>query len=108
MRILVLERHITMQQLAAEFGVTDRTIRSDVAVLTVDYPLKTVRGNGGCVKLADWYHPHRNILSRRHQAALMRQIDKAEEADKKDLREILVSLGSPAVIQQIKGKGLLM
>jgi len=63
MRILIGRRHETMKQLAYELDVTDRTIRTDITVLTVDYPLETVRGNGGCVKLAGWYNPHRRILS---------------------------------------------
>ena len=62
-RILVSRRHETMKQLASELNVTDRTIRTDITVLTVDYPLETVRGNGGCVKVADWYHPHKHSLS---------------------------------------------
>ena len=63
MRILGKRRRETMKQLANELNVTDRTIRTDITILTVDYPLETVRGNGGCVKLADWYHPHKRILS---------------------------------------------
>ena len=45
MRILVSRRHETMGQLASELLVTDRTIRSDITALAVDYPLETVRGN---------------------------------------------------------------
>jgi predicted DNA-binding transcriptional regulator YafY len=63
MRILEARRHETMTRLATELGVTDRTIRTDITVLTCDYPLETVRGNGGGVHVADWYRPHRNILS---------------------------------------------
>lgn len=40
-----------MGRLALELGVTRRTIRSDITALTVDYPLETQRGNGGCVKV---------------------------------------------------------
>ena len=64
MRILTARRRETMGRLADELHVTSRTIRSDVIALMVDYPLETQRGNGGCVKVADWYHPHRNIPCR--------------------------------------------
>ena len=63
-RIMVARRQESMQVLASELGVTDRTIRADILALTAEYPLETVRGNGGGVRIADWYHPHKNILSK--------------------------------------------
>lgn len=97
MRILVARRHETMSRLARELGVTDRTIRTDITILTVDYPLDTVRGNGGCVKVADWYHPHRNIFSREQETVLADLLDKADEpCQRKVLREMLAAFGSPA------------
>ena len=55
MRIMVARRQENMQVLAAELGVTDRTIRNDILVLTAEYPLETSRGNGGGVRIADWW-----------------------------------------------------
>ena len=83
-----------MRNLAFELGVTDRTIRSDITALTVDHPIETIRGNGGCVKLAEWYHPHRNILSQEHQTVLRQMLDKADEYQNRVLLEILTSFGS--------------
>jgi transcriptional antiterminator len=96
MRILVGRRHETMGSLAVELGVTDRTIRSDINVLTVDYPLDTVRGNGGCVKVADWYHPHKNILSQEQQTVLIQLLDKSDRHQNKILREMLAAFGTSA------------
>ena len=70
MRILVARRATTMPVLARTFGVTTRTIQNDILALTVDYPLETKQGNGGCVKVADWYHPHRNLLNEEQQRTL--------------------------------------
>ena len=70
MRILTARRSITMPELARTFQVTTRTIQNDVVALTVDYPLETQQGKGGCVKVAQWYHPHRNILSGEQQRVL--------------------------------------
>jgi len=95
MRILVSRRNETMGQLATELGVTDRTIRSDITILTVDYPLDTFRGNGGCVKVADWYHPHKNILSQEQQTVLIQLLDKSDRHEHKILREMLAALGTP-------------
>lgn len=97
MRILIGRRRETMTRLARELGVTDRTIRTDITILTVDYPLDTVRGNGGCVKVADWYHPHRNIFSREQESVVIAMLDKADEPyQQKVLREMLAAFGSPA------------
>jgi transcriptional antiterminator len=100
MRILVGRRQETMGQLAQELGVTDRTIRTDITILTADYPLDTVRGHGGCVKVEDWYHPHKNILSQEQQTTLIQLLDKADEPQRRTLREMLASFGSPAAREQ--------
>ena len=72
-----------MQVLAAELGrVTDRTIRNDILVLTAEYPLETSRGNGGGVRIADWYHPHKNILSQEQISVLEQLMDKADDEQK--------------------------
>ena len=102
MRILVSRRHETMRRLADELSVTDRTIRTDITVLTADYPLETVRGNGGCVKVADWYHPHRNILSLEQVTVLEELICKADEPQQRVLKEMLVALGPSAIRDQYK------
>lgn len=94
MRILVGRRQETMRMLADELGVSDRTIRTDISVLTVEHPLETVRGNGGCVKLADWYRPNRNILSQEQQHVLSQMIEKGDVHQVKVLSEILTAYGS--------------
>lgn len=104
MRILVARRHETMAELANELGVTDRTIRTDITVLTADYPLETVRGNGGGVKIADWYHPHKNFLSSEHQTVLIKMLDKADKQEQKILLEMLAEFGSPDISKTISGK----
>lgn len=83
-----------MGRLALELGVTRRTIRSDITALTVDYPLETQRGNGGCVKVADWYHPHRNILSCEQQRVLSELISSCDAYQANVLRQMLTEYGS--------------
>ena len=100
MRILIGRRRETMARLARELGVTDRTIRTDITMLTVDYPLDTVRGNGGHVKVADWYHPHKRMLNHEQQTVLVQLLDKANESQQKVLREILSAYGSPVSREQ--------
>ena len=95
MRILIARRAESAPQLAQELGVCLNTIRHDILVLTADYPLETRTGNGGCVYLPDWYHPHRNILSNEQKQTLSQLMESANEQQAKVLREMLVEYGSP-------------
>ena len=85
MRIMTARRQESMGRLALELGVTR---------LTVDYPLETQRGNGGCVKVADWYHPHRNILSCEQQRVLSELISGCDAYQANVLRQMLTEYGS--------------
>jgi predicted DNA-binding transcriptional regulator YafY len=95
MRILTARRRETMSRLADELGVADRTIRTDITVLTAEYPLETVRGTGGCVKVADWYHPHRHLLSEEQQRVLARLAALGDEHEQQVVLGILAAYGSP-------------
>ena len=83
-----------MRALADELHVTTRTIRTDITVLTADYPLETTRGNGGCVRLADWYHPHNRLLSREQQQVLTELVAVSDARQARGLRELLSAYGS--------------
>lgn len=95
MRILVARRAESAPQLARELGVHVNTIQRDIIALTADYPLETRTGNGGCVYLPDWYHPHRNILSEEQAQTLTQLLESANEQQAKVLREMLLEYGSP-------------
>ncbi|MCL2004086.1 MAG: HTH domain-containing protein [Oscillospiraceae bacterium] len=104
-RILACKRQVSMGELAREFGVTTRTIQNDITALMVEYPFETIRGNGGGVKLADWYHPHKRLLTQEQQAVLLQLLDKADECQQEILREILSAFGSPAMREKFETKG---
>ena len=73
MDILCREQHTTTARLAAEVGVTERTIRNDITTLSLHYPIQTIRGRyGGGVQLADWFKPQSNTLSSRQKNLLER------------------------------------
>jgi len=93
MKILTARRQENMQNLAREFGVTDRTIRNDILVLTIEYPLETCRGNGGGVKLADWYYPHKNLFSIEQIHTLQKLMRVADEYQKAVLEGMLRAYG---------------
>ena len=55
LELLNIRRSEKIENLAAEFGVTERTIRSDIEALTCCYPIKTKRGRyGGGVEVESW------------------------------------------------------
>jgi predicted DNA-binding transcriptional regulator YafY len=62
-RILIFSKKITVPLLALRFGVSEKTIRRDLKELILEYPIKSVSGNGGGICFEDWFHPYRNILS---------------------------------------------
>lgn len=70
---LNLRREDTYDNLAREFKVSKRTIRYDIEVLICSYPIETVRGRHGCVRLADWFHLDRKKLTHK-EANLLRRI----------------------------------
>ena len=71
---LCQRRQDTVENLAAEFKVSPRTIRYDIETLTRSYPVETVRGRyGGGVKVSDWYHPTRRTLYP-EQVALLKKV----------------------------------
>lgn len=100
-RIMVARRQENMQVLAAELGVTDRTIRNDILVLTAEYPLETSRGNGDGVRIADWYHPNKNILSKGQISVLEQLMDKADEEQKRVLDQMLREYGSNSYVPSV-------
>jgi len=101
MRILISRRHVTMVHLAGEFGVRRGAIVNDITALTSEYPIETVRGNGGGVRLPDWYRPHSNTLTANQQTALIQLLDTADEFQRKAIFEILTSHGSPGIREKL-------
>lgn len=95
MRILTARRHETAPHLARELGVCLNTIRTDIKTLTREFPLETSRGNDGCIRVAEWYHPHRNILSKEQQIVLSQLMETATEQQCEVLQQMLVEYGSP-------------
>ena len=103
MRILVARRSETAPRLARELSVGVNTIRRDILALTLDFPLETMPGKYGCVHVADWYHPHRNIMSAEQQTVLSQLMESATKQQREVLRQMLVEYGSPKTRQTMNG-----
>lgn len=60
---LCQRRYDTRENLASEFGVSKRTIENDILVLSLEYPIYTLQGNGGGIYVEDGYRLDRKYLS---------------------------------------------
>ena len=72
LEMLSVAKLVTYSRLAQELGVSIETIRTDITALMCLYPIETVRGCNGGVKLADRQHFHRKTLSDDQTAFLIK------------------------------------
>lgn len=93
MRILVGCRITTEQRLSRELGVTRQTIHMDIRVLMRDYPIYIVKGRAGGVRLPDWYHLDRRILSIKQITVIKELLPVANIEQRKVLVEMLKEYG---------------
>lgn len=92
---LCSRRHETVANLAEEHNVTTRTIRHDLSIITLSYPIETVRGRyGGGVKLADWYQPTSRTLCP-EQLRLLKKIATSLEGDELTVLNSIFSQFAP-------------
>lgn len=95
LRILISRRKDKIENLATEFGVSYNTIRADIYELSLEFPIDTIQGYEGGVKVLDSFHPNKNRLTEEQEKVLKKLIVMlADEADKKILLEILQEFGS--------------
>ena len=63
LEVLCRRRSDTVENLANEFGVSKRTIKYDIEYLSLSYPVYTVQGHGGGVRIDDGYRLGMKYLS---------------------------------------------
>ena len=91
LEILCLRRHETIGNLAHEFNVSQETIRRDITVLTCSYPVETVRGGHGGVRVADWFHLDRRTLNADEITFLRRLEGQLGGTDREMLNRIITT-----------------
>lgn len=93
---LLEHRETTRFELSNHFNVSLRTIERDILILSCSYPIITIQGGGGGIKIADGYRLGMKYLSE-SQAALLEQL--SETLSGKDLeimQSILIIFSKPA------------
>ena len=95
LEVLCLRRFDTIDHLADEFGVSRRTIRYDLEVLQCSYPIETVKGGGGGVRVMDGYYIGMKYLNS-GQAALLEKLSETLSGDELlTLQSILKTFSKP-------------
>ena len=89
LEILCLRRHETTENLAHEFNVSRETIRRDITVLTCSYPVETVQGSHGGVRVADWFHLDRRALNSDEITFLRKLEGQLDGTDREMLNRII-------------------
>ncbi len=88
---LCLRRFDTVGNLAHEFNVSCETIRRDITILTCSYPIETVQGSHGGIKVADWFHLDRRSLNSDEITFLRRLERQLDGPDREMLTRIITS-----------------
>ena len=89
LEVLCLRRHDTYRNLAHEFNVSTGTIRRDIVVLTCSYPIETVQGGHGGVRVAEWFHLDRRALNSAENTFLRRLAESLDGPDLEMLNRII-------------------
>ncbi len=90
-------RHETLDNLAFEFGVSKRTIRYDIEILSRLYPIYTVTGTYGGIYILDGYRLDNRHLTDKECGVLERLAEEANKEDKIVIYQIIKTFSKPKV-----------
>lgn len=82
-------RFDTIDNLMSEFGVSRSTIKRDIEILSLSYPLETKKGTGGGVYVAEGYFLGRKYLSDK-QTELLEEICVTLSGERYDLMQTIL------------------
>lgn len=93
LEVLCLRRFDTVENLAFEFGVSGRTIRNDVLILSCEYPIYTAKGNGGGIRVDEKFRLGKPYLKDDQQELLQRLLPNLDGKDAEVMKSILNTFG---------------
>ena len=88
-------RSDSIDNLAFEFGVSRRTMRNDIEILSLSFPLYTIPGSRGGVFVADGFSLGKRYLTNEQTDLLMRLIPTLSGSDADIMKSILQTFGLP-------------
>lgn len=75
MRLLCRRRHETVMNIAAEFGVSERTVRRDIEILSLSEPIYTQSGRyGGGVYVTENYNMDKMYFTENEEIVFMKLV----------------------------------
>lgn len=95
LEVLMARRQETVPNLMQELGVSRCTILRDIDVLSCSYPIFTVRGNGGGVRVADGYYLDRRYLKPDQEALIHKLLPGLKPEEQVVMQSILDSFAKP-------------
>ncbi len=95
LEILMSRRQETVPNLMQELGVSRCTILRDVEALSCSYPIYTVQGNGGGIRVADGYYVDRRYLKSDQEDLLRELLAGLTPEKQKVMRGILDTFAKP-------------
>lgn len=93
LEVLCQRRFDTVENLAFEFGVSGRTIRNDVLILSCEYPIYTAKGNGGGIRVDEKFRLGKPYLKGDQQELLQRLLPNLDGKDAEVIKSILNTFG---------------
>lgn len=88
---LNVQRFDTIDNLSYKFGVSRNTIKNDLLILSLSYPVSTKKGTGGGVYMEDWFDLYKHYLNIEQQETLKKVIATCSDKDAAVLTSILKS-----------------
>ena len=103
MRLLCRRRSETIRNMASEFGVSERTIRRDIEVLSLTEPIYTQYGRyGGGVYVVNSYSGNRTYMSEKELSVLHKLYKMAEDQHRCVLTEEELSIFKSVIVNYTK------
>ena len=90
---LCMRRFEKVSNLAFQYGVTARTIRNDILMLSLEYPIYTAQGNGGGIYVDKNFRLGKVFLKNEQQELLERLLPGLEGKDAEVIKAILKTFG---------------
>ncbi len=93
LEVLSLRRVEQINNLAFQFGVSEKTIRRDILTLSLEYPIYTAQGNGGGIYVDKNFRLGRVYLKNEQQELLERLLPGLDGKDAEVMKAILKTFG---------------
>ena len=90
---LCMRRFEKVSNLAFQYGVTARTIRNDILMLSLEYPIYTAKGNGGGIYVDENFRLGKVFLKNEQQELLERLLPGLDGKDAEVMKAILKTFG---------------